>query len=162
MTRRILVVDQDPNLISLYRLVLGKQGHTVLGALSGKQCLETLAQTEVDLILLDVLLSDDAGQEILAQLRDNESWHTIPVIIVSSLSRQAAMEGDALPDMLAGYLRKPFPIDGQQRNGKPVRAKLSASMLRFDLAVQSLPCVLGVETQQGVAKLGVGDPLCDA
>jgi CheY-like chemotaxis protein len=119
MVRRILVADQDPNLISLYRLILEKQGHVVLGALDGKQCLETLARTEVDLILLDLLLADQDSTDTLAHLQSSPAWRTIPIIIVSSLSRQVAMESGALPEILAGYLRKPFPIASllQQVNG---------------------------------------------
>jgi DNA-binding response OmpR family regulator len=109
MGKRVMIVDDDPTLVRLCRLILEREGHQVLGAFSGGECLSTLRRNMVDLILLDVMLQDMDGLELLEQIRANEHWRKIPVIVVTGLSKWQA-ENYAQTNPVAGYLFKPFQV----------------------------------------------------
>jgi adenylate cyclase len=109
MGKRIIIVDDDPTLVRLCRLILEREGHQVWGAFSGAECLNSLRRGAVDLILLDVMLQDMDGLELLEKIRANDHWRRIPVIVVTGLSRWQA-ETYARSNPVAGYLMKPFQV----------------------------------------------------
>jgi CheY-like chemotaxis protein len=109
MGKRVMIVDDDPTLVRLCRLILEREGHQVLGAFSGGECLASLRRGIVDLILLDVMLQDMDGLELLAKIRANDHWRKIPVIVVTGLSKWQA-ENYAQANPVAGYLLKPFQV----------------------------------------------------
>ncbi len=109
MGKRVMIVDDNPTLVRLCKLILEREGHQVLGAFSGRECLDSLDGNHVDLILLDILLNDMNGWEVLEKIRADERWENIPVIVVTCLSRWQA--GDHPPsNSLAGYITKPFQV----------------------------------------------------
>ena len=68
---------------------------------------ETLKEVEIDLILLDLVMPDISGHEVLSKLKNSESWRAIPVIIISGISEQ----DEVIRCIQAGaedYLQKPF------------------------------------------------------
>ena len=109
MGRRVMIVDDDPTLVRLCRLILEREGYQVLGAFSGGECLKSLRRSTVDLILLDVMLQDMDGMELLDKIRANDYWRRIPVIMVTGLSKWQA-ESYARSNPVAGYLLKPFQV----------------------------------------------------
>jgi len=109
MGKRVMVVDDNPTLVRLCKLILEREGHQVWGAFSGMECLDALRGNPVDLILLDLLLGDMDGWEVLEKIRADEQWGDVPVIVVTCLSRWQA--GDHPPlHSLAGYITKPFQV----------------------------------------------------
>jgi adenylate cyclase len=109
MGKRVMIVDDDPTLVRLCRLILEREGHQVLGAFSGAECLNSLRRNAVDLILLDVMLQDMDGLELLEEIRADDHWRRIPVIVVTGLSKWQA-EDYARSNLVAGYLMKPFQV----------------------------------------------------
>ena len=109
MGHHVMIVDDDPTWVRLCRLILEREGHQVVGVFSGKECLDHLRRHPVDLILLDVLLNDIDGWELLDRIQKDERWRRIPVIVVTGLSRWQA-ENQAHSHALAGYIIKPFQV----------------------------------------------------
>jgi len=110
MPKRVLVVDNDPTLVRLCKLVLEREGYLVLGAFSGAQCLDSLARYPVDLILLDPLLEDTEGWELLDRIGADSRWASIPVVAVTNAFLRPKSPNHMPRQRLAGYLRKPFQI----------------------------------------------------
>ncbi|MCD6291391.1 MAG: response regulator [Anaerolineae bacterium] len=84
MSRTILVVDDDLDTQKLLSLILTKEGFNVLTASSGPEALATVEQTPLDLVILDVMMPDMDGYEVLRRLRSNPSSSNIPVIMLSA------------------------------------------------------------------------------
>ena len=85
---KILVVDDDPDLVSLARRWLERAGHVVSHAGTGPAALEALAADPLpDLVLLDVMLPRIDGFAVLRRMRAAERTKSLPVIILSSFDR---------------------------------------------------------------------------
>ena len=68
--KKIMVVDDEPDTVDLVKLVLETEGYEVIGALSGKECLEKLETENPDLILLDVMMPEMDGWEVFKRIRE--------------------------------------------------------------------------------------------
>ncbi|MDO9526452.1 MAG: response regulator transcription factor [Gemmobacter sp.] len=104
---RLIVVDDDAEMRAMMVQYLQRQGFFVAGAANGADIGALMAAGRIDLILLDVMLGDESGLAICAQLR---SEHDVPIIMVSALSSD--------PQRMAGYasgaddyIAKPFNPD---------------------------------------------------
>ena len=78
---KILIVDDDEDMIALSARWLEKAGYEVIKATSGKEALELLNTDNIDLILLDYAMPDMEGHEVLRAIRQNEKTSSTPVII---------------------------------------------------------------------------------
>lgn len=104
MPERILVVDDEPDTVSLLSLTLGRAGYTVIKATSGRAGLDIAARERPDLIILDIMMPDLSGLEVLKALR--HLYAVPPVIFFTAKSRVE----DMVEGMEAGayrYLVKP-------------------------------------------------------
>lgn len=89
---KILVVEDEESLLYLYGMKLEQSGFEVIKASNGREGL-SLAQLEMPkLILLDILMPDVDGYEMLAGLKKNEKTKNIPAIIFSNLSQKEEIE----------------------------------------------------------------------
>ncbi len=88
---QILVIDDTPENLVLMQRQLGRQGHQVAVATSAAQGLEIIATTQVEVILVDVLMPEMNGIELLARLKAHPQWRYIPVIVVSGLRDMRAV-----------------------------------------------------------------------
>jgi len=106
MEKRILVVDDEPDILDLIQAILEDEGYYVQTSANG-QCFQNLQENLPDLILLDVMLGAEDGRDLCAQLKQREETRHIPVILCSAYFR-----GDIMT-YLAGastFLPKPFDI----------------------------------------------------
>ncbi|MCF1480557.1 MULTISPECIES: response regulator [Rhizobium/Agrobacterium group] len=104
--QRILVVDDEPQILRFLRPALAAAGYEVIEADTGKQALAMVATAVPDLLILDLGLPDMDGKEVIAQLRH---WNPIPIIVLSARDRE--VEKIAALDLGADdYLEKPFGI----------------------------------------------------
>lgn len=121
-TGRILIVDDNASNRQLLDRRLRHDGHVVTAAASGPQALSLLETDSFDLILLDLMMPDLNGFEVLARLKAHDRWHHIPVIMISALD-----ETDSVIRCIeAGaedYLPKPF-------NPVLLRARIDACLER--------------------------------
>ena len=85
---KILIVDDDPDLVELAKRWLEREGHKVSAAGTGPAALEALAADPLpDLVLLDVMLPRIDGFALLKKLRADQRTKTLPMVIVSSFDR---------------------------------------------------------------------------
>jgi two-component system, OmpR family, KDP operon response regulator KdpE len=104
---KVLAVDDEPQILRALRASLAARGHEVLTAPNGETALDTLASTEVDLVVLDLGLPGIDGLEVIRRLR---SWSQVPVIVLSVREAQA----DKIAALDAGaddFVTKPFAMD---------------------------------------------------
>jgi two-component system, OmpR family, alkaline phosphatase synthesis response regulator PhoP len=110
MAERILIVDDDPLLCNLLKMALNRHGYQTYEVYSGRDALQYLEQTPVDLILLDVMMADFNGFDVLRHLKANPEFEKIPVIFltarVDAISQKTGMDIGAV-----GYLTKPITPD---------------------------------------------------
>lgn len=102
--KRILVADDEERIVRFIRLNLEQDGFQVVEAFSGKQAMEKLRQILPDLILLDVMLPDLDGFEVLRMVREN---HDVPIIMLTAKTE----EDDRVRGLELGaddYVTKPF------------------------------------------------------
>jgi two-component system KDP operon response regulator KdpE len=102
--KRILVVDDEERIVRFIRLNLEQDGFQVEEAFNGKDALDKLRQTLPDLILLDVMLPDIEGFDVLAMIREN---HEVPIIMLTAKTE----EDDRVRGLELGaddYVTKPF------------------------------------------------------
>lgn len=106
LARTILVVDDSSLLHRMYDVLL--QGHRLIHAGDGLQALERLSDhPEIELVLLDINMPNLDGLSVLAQIRENPVTADLPVIMVSTLGREADTERAMLAGA-DGYIKKPF------------------------------------------------------
>lgn len=102
--RQVLVADDDPDIAELVRLHLERTGYQVLVAGRGAQVLEMARQHHPSLIVLDILLPDVDGREVLKRLKAEPATADIPVVMLTVV----ADDGSAFDLGAAGYLTKPI------------------------------------------------------
>jgi two-component system alkaline phosphatase synthesis response regulator PhoP len=95
MSRKILVVDDNVDSLTIIRSMLESRGYTVRAAQSGPEALAQLEREVPDLVLLDVMMPEMSGLEVLERLRSAHATAKVPVIMVT-----AKMQDD---DLMAGY-----------------------------------------------------------
>jgi adenylate cyclase len=127
----ILVVDDNEINRDLLSRYLERQGHTVRVAHNGRQALEMIATGAFDLVLLDIMMPELNGYQVLQHLKQSETWRDLPVIMISALDEiDSAVRCIELG--AEDYLRKPFnPVLLRAR----VQACLEKKRLR-DLKVE--------------------------
>jgi len=104
----ILIVDDEKNLRQVLRNALEAEGHAVLQAAAGQEALDRFAEVTCDLVLLDMILPDLNGLQVLRRLKRQAP--DVPVVIMTAYSEvRGAVE--AMKAQAADYLCKPFDLD---------------------------------------------------
>lgn len=107
MSGKILVVDDEPELLQLLRYVLEASGFSVVLAPDGRQALEQVQKERPDLVLCDVVMPELNGFETVRALRQNPETRLLPVLMLSARG-QAHDVQRALDAGADGYVTKPF------------------------------------------------------
>jgi DNA-binding response OmpR family regulator len=105
--KRILLIEDDPDIVVLVRYELGKEGFDVSEALDGVAGLAALKQNPPHLLLLDAMLPGISGLQILAELRQDPQLHRLPVIILSARCGETDLV-TAFETGADDYVTKPF------------------------------------------------------
>ena len=107
MTKLILVVDDEPDLLELVRLTLGQEGFRVETAVNGADALAKVTALRPDLLVLDLMLPDLSGTEVCRQIRSAPETARLPVIMLTARSEEI----DRIVGFELGaddYVTKPF------------------------------------------------------
>lgn len=105
---KILVIDDDVDILSVMEILLTMQGYTVEATSRGETVFERVASFEPDLILLDVLISGHDGRVICKKLKADEETKDIPVIMFSAHPGAAASIQEYGAD---DFVSKPFDVE---------------------------------------------------
>lgn len=104
----ILCIEDEPEMIDLMRLILGRRGFEVKGATSGVAGLKMIREEKPDLVLLDLMMPEMDGWEVYQQIKADEKTKGIPVIVVTakaqSIDRVLGLHIAKVDD----YIAKPF------------------------------------------------------
>jgi DNA-binding response OmpR family regulator len=129
-TLKVLVTDDDPDVLLLTTTVLRRAGYEVLEASTGGECLEALRASRPDLVLLDVMLPDMSGVEVCQQIKaDQDLQHTF-VILASGIRISSDSQAEGLNYGADGYIVRPI-------SNKELVARVQ-SMERIKLAEDAL------------------------
>ncbi|CAN1644623.1 OmpR Response regulators consisting of a CheY-like receiver domain and a winged-helix DNA-binding domain [Candidatus Nanopelagicaceae bacterium] len=107
--RSILVVDDNEDIRNLLSLVLQKEGYEVFLAPNGSEALEIIKNNRLDLILLDVMMPELSGLEVLSNIRGNKNnkISSIPVMMITAASTVSDIDA-AIEIGASSYIIKPF------------------------------------------------------
>jgi len=110
---RILVVDDTPAMLDLVRECLEAEGYRVFTCLESRRAVHVARQEQPDVIMLDVVMPEVSGWQVLAALREDPTFANTPVIVCTAyvseaLGRLAELRG---PDQHLGLLPKPFDVE---------------------------------------------------
>jgi len=82
--KRVVCIEDEPEMIDLVRLILGRRGFEVVGANGGLEGLELVASEKPDLVLLDLMMPDMDGWEVYQRMKSDEALREIPVVVVTA------------------------------------------------------------------------------
>lgn len=107
MSFKILIVDDEPDVLLLCRVNLEFEGYSVIDAHNGEEALEILKREQVHLVLLDVMMPGMDGWDVLAAIKGDSSTSNLPVIMLTA----KAQDRDQIRGWTSGvsdYVIKPF------------------------------------------------------
>ena len=107
MAKRILVVDDDENILSLERTILEQKGFEVTTAGGGKEALRTLADQPFDLVLLDVMMPEVDGFTVCRKIKEDPKMKDLPVIFLTAKGGGEAL-AEGFESGAIMYINKPF------------------------------------------------------
>ncbi len=106
--KRILCIEDEPEMIDLIRLILGRRGFEVLGAAGGTAGLKEVREQLPDLVLLDLMMPDMDGWEVYQQMKADDSTRNIPVIVVTAKAQSIDKVLGLHIAKVDDYIAKPF------------------------------------------------------
>jgi CheY-like chemotaxis protein len=108
---KVMVVDDEPDIVELLLLMLDDPDYDVITASGGNDCLEKLKHDVPDLILLDLIMPDLDGWGVLNSIRQDERLKSIPVVILTAKQLTADVAQKKAPH-ITEYLVKPVTKEG--------------------------------------------------
>jgi DNA-binding response OmpR family regulator len=120
----ILCVEDEPEMIDLMRLILGRRGFEVKGANGGVEGLKMVRDEKPDLVLLDLMMPDMDGWEVYQQMKADEKTKNIPVIVVTAKAQSIDKVLGLHIAKVDDYITKPFsPQDLMNSVEKVLKSK---------------------------------------
>lgn len=115
--KTILIVDDEPDTLTFFSSLLRDNGYETITAENGDEALARVREVRPDLITLDITMPESSGVRCYRELRRNEEWSSIPVIVITGISEDfrgfiSSRRQVPPPD---GYLSK--PVDEQELVG---------------------------------------------
>lgn len=108
MAKKIMVVDDEPDILLSVGQMLEMNGYEVIKVSDGKKCLDELEKCTPDLVLLDIMMPEISGWDVAAKIKENPKWDNIPIVFLTA-------KGDTMSIGMGGlasedYIVKPFDI----------------------------------------------------
>lgn len=127
-TRKVLIADDEPNIVTALEFLLRRNGYDVRVATNGEEALALVASYVPDVVLLDIMMPLIGGYEVCQRMRERPEWRHIKIVVLSAKGREADVsKGVSLGADL--YITKPFStqeliatinrfFDGEAKGGK--------------------------------------------
>ena len=107
MGKKVLIADDEPNIVTALEFLLQRNGYEVYIARNGDEALELVEQHQPDLVLLDVMMPLKSGYEVCQRMRERTDWRHIKIIMLTAKGRDVEMsKGLSIGADL--YITKPF------------------------------------------------------
>ena len=106
LAKKIMVVDDEPDILLTVGQMLELSGYEVIRAKDGDECLEKLKTITPDLVLLDLMMPGLSGWDVAAKIKENDHWNDIPIVFLT-------IKGDTMSVGMGklsaeDYIVKPF------------------------------------------------------
>ncbi|MGH1420310.1 MAG: response regulator transcription factor [Hyphomonas sp.] len=155
-SRTVLIVDDEPNNLNLLSRYVEREGHKTILVNGGLEALQALADNDVDLILLDWMMPDLSGIDVLRAVRDEQSASTLPVIMCTALDDNDHIAA-ALSEGANDFITK--PIDRTILNARmSSQLQRKAAMTELEVINKDLEAVIAERTK---ALIGANDNIRD-
>ncbi len=85
--KKIIVIDDEPDIVTFLTVLLEDNGYTVISAKDGREGLERIARERPQLVLLDITMPEKSGVRCYRELRENPDLKSIPIVIVTGVAK---------------------------------------------------------------------------
>lgn len=136
MERKVLIVDDEPDVVTYLTTILKHNGYTPLSAHTAQSGFETVAREKPDLILLDIMMPRESGISLYTRLKEDRRFKDIPIVIISGVAQAGEFDfRDFVSDKSIPppekYIEKPVQVEEFVRiidelTGGPSSAKSKA------------------------------------
>jgi two-component system response regulator VicR len=106
--KRVVCIEDEPEMIDLVKLILGRKGFDLTGAMGGREGLEAVRRIKPDLVLLDLMMPDMDGWEVYQQMKADEELADSPVIVVTAKAQSIDKVLGLHIAKVDDYVTKPF------------------------------------------------------
>ncbi len=141
---KVLVVDDDPDVLFATSRIVKSAGYEVLEASTGAQCMETAREIRPDLILLDVVLPDVDGTKVCREIKSDPALKATFVVLISGAKTSSLEQADGLDVGADGYIARPI-------SNRELKARVDA-MARIYIAEQERDRLI-VELKEALSKV---------
>ncbi|OGO36232.1 MAG: two-component system response regulator [Chloroflexi bacterium RBG_16_57_11] len=106
--RRVVYIEDEPEMIDLVRLILKRKQYEVIGASGGREGLDAVRKMIPDVVLLDLMMPDIDGWEVYQQLKADDATRSIPVIVITAKAQKIDKVLGLHIAKVDDYISKPF------------------------------------------------------
>lgn len=106
--KRVVCIEDEPEMIDLVKLILSRKGFQVVGAMGGREGLEAIQREKPDLVLLDIMMPDMDGWEVYQRMKADGTTKAIPVIMVTAKAQSIDKVLGLHIAKVDDYITKPF------------------------------------------------------
>ncbi|MCI0602169.1 response regulator [bacterium] len=121
MPKKILIVDDEEDIVNLVRMILEDAGYSVASVTDGREVLARVATDHFDLILLDIMMPFLSGWEVLEAMRAKEETRNIPIALLTARASPRE-DNQPHPTDYCDYITKPFEPDDLLRRIRQILA----------------------------------------
>lgn len=107
MSKKVLIVDDEPNIVLSVEFLMKREGYDVATAADGQEALELLPRLRPDLMILDVMMPRKNGFEVCEAVRADAALNGLPILMLTAKGREAEMK-KGLSLGADAYVTKPF------------------------------------------------------
>ena len=110
MSKKILIVDDDPSIVELLKITLEKSGYRTDEAYDGDEAVEKIKKVKPDLVLLDIMLPTKDGYSVLDEIKSHSEFKILPIVIISAKVQEVDISF-GLEKGADDYFTKPLDLD---------------------------------------------------